>query len=357
MAVRSDMAKRASRSEGEASRPIDAMSRFVVLHGSEEFLRQLHTASLKEALTKAFGEIDTVQFDGETARAAEILDECRSFGLIATHKLVVVDNADEVVKEENRPLFERYAQAVIDAKGEASATLVLRCKTWRAGKLDKLITEIGSIQKCETVDDQKAIVWAMARCRKEHRGELTREAAEMLVSRVGGSLGRIDSELGKLAAAAGAGADGKPAPITPTLVREMVGVSREEEIWNIQGTLLSGDVRQALAELSYSVDVSREAPARIFFAFTDLARKLHAASHGLRMGMNAWQLKGPLKLWGNSLDAIVGAASALPTNETRRLLRVSLSNMTRDRSGLGESVRTLERTAIEFALATRRNRR
>lgn len=350
------MAKKASSSEGESARPIDATSRFVVLHGSEEFLRQLHTASLKDALTKAFGEVDSVQFDGETARAAEILDECRSFGLIATHKMVVVDNADEVVKEENRGLFERYAQSLIDAKGDSSATLVLRCKAWRPGKIDKLIAEIGSIQKCETVDDQKAITWAIARCRKEHKGEMTREAAEMLVARVGGSLGRIDSELGKLAAAAGAQADGKPDPITPALVREMVGVSREEEIWNIQGTLLSGDVRRALEELAYSVDVSREAPAKIFFAFTDLARKLHAASQGVRLGMNGWQLKGPLKLWGSSLDTIMGAATSLPTNETRRLLRVSLTNMTRDRSGLGDSVRLLERTAIEFAVATRRKR-
>jgi hypothetical protein len=106
--------------------------------------------------------------------------------------------------------------------------------------------------------------------------------------------------------------------------------------------------------LAYAVDVSREAPAKIFFAFTDLARKLHAASHGVRQGMNGWQLKGPLKLWGNSLDTIMASATRLPTSETRRLLRLTLVNMTRDRTGLGDSVRTLEQTALEFVKITRR---
>jgi DNA polymerase-3 subunit delta len=333
---------------------MDATCRFVVLCGEEEFLRQLHTASLRAALTKALGEVDVVQFDGETARAGEILDECRSFGLIASHKMVVVDHADEVVKEENRALFERYAQGLIEAKGESGATLVLRSKTWRPGKLDKLIAEVGVVQKCEVVSDEKATSWAVARCRKAHAGELTMAAAELLVSRVGGSLGRIDSELGKLAAAAGSSANGVPNPISPQLVAEFVGMSREEEIWSIQGTLLSGDATRALTELAYAVDVSREAPAKIFFAFTDLARKLHAASHGVRQGMNGWQLKGPLKLWGNSLDTIMASATRLPTSETRRLLRLTLVNMTRDRTGLGDSVRTLEQTALEFVKITRR---
>ena len=356
-ALRSGMAKRpAHESSGEPSRPLDATCRFVVLHGEEDFLRQLHTAALRATLEKAFGEVDVAKFDGLSATAGDILDECRSFGLIASHKMVIVDNADEVVKEENRPLFERYAEGVIKAKGESSATLVLRCKTWRAGKLDKLIAEIGVVQKCEPVADEKAVAWAVARCRKEHGGELARDAAAFLVSRVGGSLGRIDSELGKLAAAAGLDGGGKPIPITPALVAEFVGISREEEIWAIQGTLLSGDIARALTELTYAVEVSREAPAKVFFAFADLARKLHAASHCVRQGMNGWQLKGPLKLWGNSLDAIVGTATRLPTSETRRLLRVNLDNLTRDRTGLGDSVRTLERTALEFAIATRRSR-
>lgn len=350
------MAKRPASPAAGESRPLDASCRFVVLHGDEVFLRQLHTTALRADLVKTHGEVDVVQFDGSSTKAADILDECRSFGLIATHKLVIVDNADDAVKEENRPLFERYAQSLIDAQGESSATLVLRCKAWRAGKIDKLIEQVGVIQKCEAPTDEKAVVWAIARCRKTHQGELTREAAELLVSRVGASLGRIDSELGKLASAAGLDKAGKPIPIQPALVAEFVGQSREEEVWGIQGSLLSNDPAGALAELTSALEVSRHAPALIFFAYTDLARKVHAASHGVRQGLNEWQLKGPLKLWGSSVGVILGAAGRIPPPEARRLLNVALTNMTRDRSSLGESVRTLERTVLEFTLAARRTR-
>jgi DNA polymerase III delta subunit len=223
----------------------------VVLHGVEDFLLQVYSNALREALAKEQGEIDVVTFNGETATAADILDECRSFGLIATHKLVLVDHADEVVKEENRALFERYAEGLIAADGEASATLVLRCKTWRAGKLDKLIEQVGTIKECREVTDAEAIKWAMERCKKRHSAELTREAADLLIARAGPSLGRIDSELGKLAAAAGLDASGKTNPITPQVVAEFVKVSREEEIWAMQGTLLTGDLPRMLSELTY----------------------------------------------------------------------------------------------------------
>jgi DNA polymerase III subunit delta len=348
------MAKRVAK-EG-VSRPLDATCRMVVLHGVEDFLLQVYTNALRESLIKVHGEIDTVTFNGESAKAADILDECRSFGLIATHKLILVDHADEVVKEENRALFERYAQGLIESGGEAGATLVLRCKSWRAGKLDKLIEQIGTIKECREVTDAEAIKWSMERCKKRHSAELTREAADLLIARVGPSLGRIDSELGKLAAAAGVDASGKTNPITPQVVAEFVKVSREEEIWAMQGTLLTGDLPRILSELNYAIEISREAPAKIFFAFTDLARKVHAASHGVRQGMNAWQLKGPLKLWGSSADAIVAAGQRIPPADARRLLRASLNNLYRDRSGLGDDVRTLERTALEFALASRRQR-
>lgn len=344
------MAKRAPGSVSESdARRLDASCKFIVLTGDESFLRQLHTTALKAELVKAFGEVDVVQFDGQSASAADVLDECRSFGLIATYKLVVVDNADEVVKEESRLLFERYAQGLIDAKGEFSATLLLRCKTWRAGNLDKLIAEVGTILKCEALPEEKAIGWAIVRCRKQHKGEIEHAAAALLVARVGGSLGRIDSELGKLSAAAGNDASGKPVPITPTLVGEFVGLSREEEIWGIQGTLLASAPAAALAALADAIEVSRHPPALIFFAMTDLARKLHAASHGVRQGLNAWQLKGPLKLWGSSADAIVGMAGKIQPADARRLLQATLSNMARDRSSLGDSVRTLERTTLEFS--------
>ena len=110
----------------------------VVLIGKEPFLQAEFTSQLKDLLTARHGEIESFRFDGaggnsQTSLAA-VLDECRTFGLMVTHKLVIVDNADELIKEDNRPLMERYASAPCQ-----SATLVPRCDKWNKGKLDALI--------------------------------------------------------------------------------------------------------------------------------------------------------------------------------------------------------------------------
>lgn len=347
------MATRAAPSND--ARPLDASCRIVVLHGDETFLRHLYTQSLRDDLAKVFGEIDLVTFDGKGARAADVLDECRSFGLIATHKLVIVDDADEVVKEDNRPLFERYAQSLIDngqgqpgKPGDATATLVLRTDTWRAGNLDKLIARVGSVIKCTALPEDRATLWAVTRARKQHGATIERAAAELLVSRIGSDLARIDSELAKLASAVDRDAKGNPAPITPALVAQFVGRSREEEVWGIQSTLLNATPQQALAALREALDVSRHPSQLVFFALADLSRKVHALSRATRQGMNPFQLKGPLKLWGPSGDAMVAAAKTLPPERARRILRTCLDATLRERSGLGEATRTLERVAIEF---------
>ena len=67
----------------------------VILHGKDEFLRQQYTGQLKHELGEVHGSdgVQMVRFDGVTAQVADILDECRSMGLMAPHKLVVVDAA------------------------------------------------------------------------------------------------------------------------------------------------------------------------------------------------------------------------------------------------------------------------
>ena len=96
----------------------------VVLIGKELFLRSQYTSMLRSALEQAHGEIETFQFGGD-ADSAAVLDECRSFGLMAGHKLVIVDDADQFVRAETRPMIERYAQ-----NPSEQATLVLRSAKW-----------------------------------------------------------------------------------------------------------------------------------------------------------------------------------------------------------------------------------
>lgn len=332
------MAKRSA----EAARPLDATCRVVLLHGPDDFLRAEYTARLKELLQEVHPDLDTLRFEGAAARAADVLDECRSFGLMRQHKLVVVDQADQLVKEASRPLFEKYAESPAE-----DATLVLRADKWYPGNLDKLIAKVGAVIKCEEVSEAQATNWAIARAKKRHDATLEPDAAALLVERVGAALGRIDSELAKLATAAGAGGT-----ITRDAVAQAVGATREEEAWAIQRTLLSGDTEATLRQLRDIIEVSRQSETAVSWAVIDLLRKLHAASAGLRAGRKPFDLMKSLKLWGPSADAVLGAARHIEPARARRLFLAAIEADARQKTGLSEPLRSLESLVVGLAART-----
>lgn len=329
----------AKKSATGPSRPLDASARIVLFAGPEVFLRALYTGELREKLVSVHGEVDSFVFDGETAAAADVLDECRSFGLIARHKMVILDNASDLIKEDVRPLFENYAKSPSEC-----TTLVLRGDSWRSGKLDALIEAVGVIKACDPLSPAKAVSWVIHRSTKRLSVEIESEAAELLVEKVGVDLARLDTELRKLEAAAGPGGR-----ITAALVAEFVGASREEEAWKIQQTLLTGSPEAGLAHLRYLLDVSKEPSIKIAWAVTDLARKLHAASRARRSNQRPDAVASKLKLWADSRTAIFGAAERIEPCDALRLLEACVEAGVREKTGLGDIDRSLERLVIEFA--------
>lgn len=330
--------------------PLSAQCRVVVLVGKEAFLVGEYTSQLHDMLEKAFGEVDTVRFDGLSAAMADVLDECRTFGLMQQHKLIVVDNAEQLIKEDNRPLLERYVQSPSE-----NATLVLRCERWYAGRIDELISKVGTFQRCEATTPQLAAAWAVKRAEKRHNARLDPQAAAVLVERIGADLARLDTELAKLAVSA-APADGKPANIGVAEVIELVGMTREDEAWAIQQTLLTGDAEASIKHVRLILDnARRDAHVPLTWAMVDLARKLHAAAQGVRQGVNPFSLAGKLKLWPESRrDAVLGVAKRVDPASLARLLKSAVEADAAGKSGLGEPERTLERLALEFAETLRR---
>lgn len=320
------------------SAPASASPRIFIICGEEAFLRSSATADLRKQLEKAHGEVDIVTFDGASASAAEVLDECRSFGLIARHKIVIVDEADSLVKEAVRPLFERYQQAPSEG-----STLVLRSKGLKSGKFEKALEAQGAVMKCDALSEGEAIKWVTKHAKNDIGMPIEDDAARALVQRVGASLMQLHSELGKLAAAAG---DAKT--VTIKLVGEFVGISREEEAWNIQRSLLSGSSPQALAHLRHMLDVSRQPAPLVMYAVTDLARKLHALSAGIKSGRNVSELSKPLRLWGNSSDTLIEVARRTHPTRTLAFLRACAKADERTKTGFTDADRALEMLVVRL---------
>jgi DNA polymerase III subunit delta len=332
-----------------------AAIRVALFYGPERFIQHEKTTELKDALLKAHGEVDVLSFDGESASLADVLDECRSGGLMMQHKLIVVEHADRLVKGDDdddkpaaargktrarppREILTQYVEAPSD-----QATLVLRADRWYPGNLDKAIAKVGVVVKCEPPDRAEAITWAIRRAKEQHAATIEPTAAELLVDHVGSELGRIDSELAKLSMV------NPGAPITLDVVREMVGVTKEEEIWRSQSRLMTGNPSDGLARLRDLIEVSREDPVPIMFSYIDLARKLHALSRGMKEGENPNSMAGTLKLWGSGKDAMVNAAKRFPPGALARLLHDAVSADSRQKSSSTDAVRALEILTLRFA--------
>ncbi|MDX2148328.1 MAG: hypothetical protein SFZ23_12475 [Planctomycetota bacterium] len=355
-------AAKAAGDKSSAAKP--RLPRIVLLSGPDVFMQGEELAGLKAAITESVGDFDYFRFDGSSS-PAEILDECRSFGLMARHKLVVVESAESVVKESARPLFERYA-----ASPEESTTLVLRATKWFKGNLDKLIDAVGVRVDCSGVDPARARSWAMARAKTHHRALLEPAAADAMIDLLGTNLAALDSEIGKLAAAGaepvdattGAPADGGGAAsgatgiakITPELVKQFVGMRREEEVWDVQRSLLQASPEDVIGHVRRLLDVSRAPATLLMWAITDLARKVFLASAALQQRMPAPMIAKEIRLWGPSTQLVLGAASQASPGRWRAVYDACIRMDSRSKSGLADAERGVERLALLFARAARK---
>jgi len=334
--------RKKSTSRAKKDVTLDASMRIVVLHGKEDMLKRQRFVELRDALTAERGDIDTFEFDGKTATLADVFDELRGYSLMASYKLVVVDGADEFVKN-HRDALMRYAEGPVD-----HATLVLRSDTWHKGNLDKLIAKCGVILKCDLLKPAEAVAWLVARCEAAHGTKMTRSAAQLLVDRVGASLAGLDAEAGKLALMAEAGK-----PIDDKLVREVVGKGSDEQAWAVQeamlGAMQRGSAGDAVDVVHELVDLSGQPEVLVMYFVADLMRKLAAAQAMRAQGLAEGAIAKELKLWGARQQMFFAVLRKLGDARMIRLYGAALRADARSKSGLGTPRRNLECFAVGLA--------
>jgi len=336
----------AARSDAPSSPSADM--RVVVLHGKDAFLRLERGRQLEAALQERFGGVDRMDLDGTSAALADVLDNLRTPGLFAGHKLVVVENAEAFMgAEDRRRAMERYAENPC-----AEATLLMRCASgWRPGNFDKLVAKVGAVIKCDSPTPMEAVKWCAARSLRRHQAEMEPAAAELLVEKLGPDLGRLDAELGKLAAAAARPGAGTTR-VTRAIVQEFTGLSREEQAWEIQGPVLEGKADAALIKLDELLRVSRVPEVMIGWSLVDLARKVHDASCLLSQGESEGAVAKALKLWGPASSSVVRAGRRIKPAAAARLFRMAVETDRATKNGTApEPARAFEGLMVQLAEA------
>ncbi len=345
------MAKRQSKPKPSGPPKFSGEERIVALAGPEAFLRSDYLRMLRRAVArKADGEVEVLKFDGEQCELAEVLDELNAVGLMQQHKLIVVDDAEKFLArppgdnvsagDKFRGKIERYAEDPSD-----TATLVLRAPTWNKGKLDAAIEAVGVIVECRELQPQQAAKSAMKLARDRHGAEITPDAARMLVDRLGVDLGRIESELGKLALSVDEGE-----AIGVEHVRALAGRASEETGWEIQSALLSGDPDAVMRKFHELIDLSGESEVLVTYAVADLLRKLHGGVAMAAEGARDGEICRRMKVFPKFRESpYLRALPKLNVDDAAELYRRAVEIDRRSKSGLGDSIRNAERICVQLA--------
>lgn len=331
MARKQSSSKKAARPSGE--------TRVAVIAGDDPMAQREHFAALRDALTAAHGELDTYAFDGKSAELAEVFDELRSYSLMMTYKLVIVDACDEFVKRFREPL-ERYCADPAD-----SATLLLRGQKWNKGKnLDTAIEAAGLFLWAEPPKAPEAQAWLVERA-GAYDCRLDRAAAGALVERLGTDLMRLETELAKLSLMIEPGGT-----IQRPLVDASVGRASEEQAWAVQEAVLEAMAKRrpgaAIGKVHELVDLSGQAEVLVGYFVGDLMRKFCAAELLSGAGVPQGDIAKQLKLWGPRQQLFAKARQRLKPGAAGRLFRQALTMDRRSKRSLGTPLRNLERFCL-----------
>jgi len=304
------------------------------LVGDDSFLQ---LAELGKIVAQFSDDVQRMDFDGETAQLAEILDELRSFAMFGGGgKIVTVRNADVFVT--------RFRQQLEDyvAEPSDSGTLVLRLSSLPANqRIYKLIQKSGQVVSCEPPKDLAK--WATEHAKSAHKVTLAPDAARVLVELIGADLGRLDTEIAKLAISADGG------KITVDVVNTNVAFTREREMWDLTNAMAVGNTTEALRRWRQLIQSD---PSSEFRAVTWLGIWLGECGLVINEGPRSpganklrWKYKG------DAFDKFCAGATALGKEGYARALDLLTEIDKQSKSGVGDAAENVERFILALAPA------
>jgi DNA polymerase III subunit delta len=291
---------------------------------------------LREVLAILPPDAQRTDLDGERAELAEVLDELRSFAMFGGGKVVVVRNADAFITR-FREQMETYV-----ANPSDSATLVLRLESLPSNqRIYKAIAKVGVIEKCEPPKDLAK--WAIAHGAEAHQVRVSPEAASLLVDLIGGDLGRIDTELAKLALSG----DGKT--ITPDDVSGGVAFARERQMWDMTNELACGRTAEALRRWRQLLQMDSSSEFRAVTWLGMWLENVRKAIAMKRKGMQTFAIAQQLRIWPREIQGpFFETADALGEAGARRATDLLANIDLRSKSGVGDAASNVERFILEI---------
>jgi DNA polymerase-3 subunit delta len=296
------------------------------LVGNDTFLQ---LEAIREILAEMTKDVQRVDVDGERAELADVLDELRSFAMFGGAKLVVVREADSFVSR-----FRQQLEAYIAAPSD-TGTLVLRLNSLpKIQKIYKAVSKVGKIVDCEPPKDP--VRWIVDQGKSVHKITLAPDAARLLAELVGNDLGRLDSELAKLAIQSDSG------KIDSHNITQAVAFQREQEIKDMTSELASGNATAALRRWRQLVQLDSSAEFRAVTWLGMWLEDVGVVVSGGSTGNLGWK-------YGNRLLQFIQSAKSLGKAGHARALDLLAEIDHQSKSGVGDAASNVERFILQMA--------
>jgi len=264
-----------------------------VIAGKERSLVDMEYRELLDKLVEpAQRMVSLFDADADTVTISQVLDELRTLPFLTDRRVVVIRGADDFISA-NRQLLERYFE-----NPSPSGVLVLTVSSWSAQtKLAKLLSKVGELIPVEQPKPWQLPQRVRQYAKEAYGKEFEKGAAELLVELAGDELGRLYSEVDKLATFAD-----KEKVITENHVELLIGHNRLFNAFAVIDAITSGDISKAIERLRSMFAEDRSTEYTVVGAFAFHFRRLFNAKVLLQKGLGTDQIANKVRVWSNRED-------------------------------------------------------
>ena len=249
--------------------------------------------------------------DADTALASDVFDELRTLPFLTEKRVVLIKDAGDFVSK-NRELLEKYF-------GNPCPTgiLILTVESWPSNtRLSKKLPSIGELISIEQPKTWELPQYLTRYAAEAHNKNLTKQTAELLIELTGDSLGRLYSEIDKLALFVGT-----EKVITPAHIESLTGHNRLFNAFEVIDEIVEGRVAIAVEQLRKMFAEDKSAEYTVVGAFAYHFRRMFNAKIMLEKGVSTDQIIGKLRIWRNKADSFFAQVRKMSLMQIGRVLQ------------------------------------
>lgn len=295
--------------------------------GGERFLKRLAIKKITHAAAAGDVDFQATQFDGDSVKLADVLDELQTRTLFGGDgpRVVVVDHADKFVSEFRSQLEDL-------AEKDIPGLLVLLVGKWASNtRIYKRVDKSGLQIRCDaplkgksktTIDSKLVVGWLTNRAKVEYGFTLPASGAQVLIDLSDCEFGRMDQELQKLALYV----DDK-GKVNDETVAKVVGGWKTQTMWEAIEAACNGDAGHALTLLDHLLR-SGEHPLALFGSMAWSLRRYGVATEivfrqarsGRRPDIGRAVQEAGFRPWGGEVEASQDNLRQLGSKRTAKIL-------------------------------------